>query len=250
MSGKGLVVVTGASSGFGAATALRFAALGHALYLGARRLERLREVARQCRSAGAPEVEVRTLDVRSKESIDAFCAGAGTPAVLLNNAGLALGRDTVEKITEEDLLGMVETNVIGLVRVTRGFLPRMIAARRGHIVNLGSYAARGVYEGGAVYAATKHSVRVISETLRLELSGTNIRVTEIDPGLAETEFSLVRLGDEKKAKEVYRGMQPLTADDVADAIVWAVTRPPHVNISELVMTPTAQASLTKVDREP
>jgi len=250
MSGKGLVVVTGASSGFGAATALRFAAIGHALYLGARRLERLREVARQCRSAGAPEVEARALDVRSKESIDAFCAGAGTPAVLLNNAGLALGRDTVEKITEEDLLGMVETNVIGLVRVTRGFLPRMIEARRGHIVNLGSYAARGVYEGGAVYAATKHSVRVISETLRLELSGTNIRVTEIDPGLAETEFSLVRLGDEEKAKEVYRGMQPLTAADVADAIVWAVTRPPHVNISELVMTPTAQASLTKVHREP
>lgn len=250
MSGKGLVVVTGASSGFGAATALRFAALGHALYLGARRLERLREVARQCRSSGAPEVAARALDVRSKESIDAFCAGAGTPAVLLNNAGLALGRDPVEKITEEDLLGMVETNVIGLVRVTRGFLPRMIEARRGHIVNLGSYAARGVYEGGAVYAATKHSVRVISETLRLELSGTNIRVTEIDPGLAETEFSLVRLGDEEKAKEVYRGMQPLTADDVADAIVWAVTRPPHVNISELVMTPTAQASLTKVHREP
>ena len=250
MSGKGLVVVTGASSGFGAATALRFAALGHALYLGARRLERLREVARQCRSAGGPEVEARALDVRSKESIDAFCAGAGTPAVLLNNAGLALGRDTVEKITEEDLLGMVETNVIGLVRVTRGFLPRMIEARRGHIVNLGSYAARGVYEGGAVYAATKHSVRVISQTLRLELSGTNIRVTEIDPGLAETEFSLVRLGDEEKAKEVYRGMQPLTAADVADAIVWAVTRPPHVNISELVMTPTAQASLTKVHREP
>jgi 3-hydroxy acid dehydrogenase / malonic semialdehyde reductase len=249
MTGKGLVVVTGASSGFGAATALRFAALGHPLYLGARRLERLREVARRCRDAGAPEAETRALDVRSKESIDAFCAGAGTPAVLLNNAGLALGRDPVEKITEEDLLGMVETNLIGLVRVTRGFLPRMIAAKRGHIVNLGSYAARGVYEGGGVYAATKHSVRVISETLRLELSGTNIRVTEIDPGLAETEFSLVRLGDEEKAKAVYQGMQPLTADDVADAIVWAVTRPAHVNISELVMTPTAQASLTKVHRE-
>jgi 3-hydroxy acid dehydrogenase / malonic semialdehyde reductase len=249
MTGKGLVVVTGASSGFGAATALRFAALGHPLYLGSRRLERLREVAQRCRDAGAPEAETRALDVRSKESIDAFCAGAGTPAVLLNNAGLALGRDPVEKISEEDLLGMVETNLIGLVRVTRGFLPRMIAAKRGHIVNLGSYAARGVYEGGGVYAATKHSVRVISETLRLELSGTNIRVTEIDPGLAETEFSLVRLGDEEKAKAVYQGMQPLTADDVADAIVWAVTRPAHVNISELVMTPTAQASLTKVHRE-
>jgi NADP-dependent 3-hydroxy acid dehydrogenase YdfG len=125
----------------------------------------------------------------------------------------------------------------------------MIAARNGHIINLGSYAARGVYEGGGVYAATKHSVRVISETLRLELSGTNIRVTEIDPGLAETEFSIVRLGDAEKAKAVYRGLQPLSADDVADAIVWAATRPAHVNISELVMTPTAQASLTKVHRE-
>jgi 3-hydroxy acid dehydrogenase / malonic semialdehyde reductase len=249
MSDKGLVVITGASSGFGAATALQFARLGYPLWLGARRQDRLREVAQRCLKAGAPRAEARPLDVRSKESIDAFCAGAGTPAVLLNNAGLALGRDTVEKITEEDLLGMVETNVIGLVRVTRGFLPRMIEARRGHIVNLGSYAARGVYEGGAVYAATKHSVRVISETLRLELSGTNIRVTEIDPGLAETEFSIVRLGDVEKAKAVYRGFQPLSADDVADAILWVATRPAHVNISELVLTPTAQASLTKVHRQ-
>ena len=227
MSDKGLVVITGASSGFGAATALRFAALGHPLHLGARRVERLREVARKCRECGAPSAEARPLDVRSKESIDVFCAAAETPEILLNN---------------------VETNVIGLVRVTRAFLPRMIAARRGHIINLGSYAARGVYEGGAVYAASKHSVRVISETLRLELSGTNIRVTEIDPGLAETEFSNVRLGDDQKAKAVYQGMTPLSADDVADAIVWAATRPAHVNISELVLTPTAQASLTKVHR--
>jgi NADP-dependent 3-hydroxy acid dehydrogenase YdfG len=144
---------------------------------------------------------------------------------------------------------MVETNLVGLVRMTRAFLPRMIAARSGHVINLGSYAARGVYEGGAVYAATKHGVRVISETLRLELSGTNIRVPEIDPGLAETEFSIVRLGDVEKAKAVYRGFTPLGADDVADAIVWVATRPAHVNVSELVLTPTAQASLTKVHRE-
>ena len=248
MSAKGLVVITGASSGFGAATALRFARLGHPLYLGARRVEKLREVARRCLEAGAPQAEVRPLDVRSKESIEAFCAGAGTPEILLNNAGLALGRDTLDRMKDEDLLGMVETNVIGLVRVTRALLPRMIAARRGHVINLGSYAARGVYEGGAVYAATKHSVRVISETLRLELTGTNIRVTEMDPGLAETEFSVVRLGDERKAKAVYQGMEPLTAEDVADAILWVATRPPHVNIAEMVITPTAQASLTKVHR--
>src|SRR5207253_558136 len=197
----------------------------------------------------APGAEARPLDVRSKARIDVFCAAAETPEILLNDAGLALGRDPVEKVTEEDLLGMVETNVIGLVRVTRAFLPRMIATRRGHVINLGSYAAHGVYEGGAVYAATKHSVRVISETLRLELSGTGLRVTEMDPGLAETEFSIVRLGDPAKAHAVYQGFQPLTADDVADAIVWVATRPPHVNISEVVMTSTAQASLTKVHRE-
>ncbi|HEY4886604.1 MAG TPA: SDR family NAD(P)-dependent oxidoreductase [Myxococcales bacterium] len=248
MSAKGLVVITGASSGFGAATALRFARLGYPLYLGARRVEKLREVARRCLEAGAPQAEVRPLDVRSKESIEAFCAGAGTPEILLNNAGLALGRDTLDRMKDEDLLGMVETNVIGLVRVTRALLPRMIAARRGHVINLGSYAARGVYEGGAVYAATKHSVRVISETLRLELTGTNIRVTEMDPGLAETEFSIVRLGDERKAEAVYQGMEPLTAEDVADAILWVATRPPHVNIAEMVITPTAQGSLTKVHR--
>jgi NADP-dependent 3-hydroxy acid dehydrogenase YdfG len=248
MSEKGLVVITGASSGFGAATALRFARLGHPLYLGARRIEKLREVAKRCLEAGAPKAEACELDVRSKESIEAFCAGAGTPEILFNNAGLALGRDTLDSMKDEDLLGMVETNVVGLVRVTRELLPRMIAALRGHVINLGSYAARGVYEGGAVYAATKHSVRVISETLRLELSGTNIRVTEIDPGLAETGFSVVRLGDEEKAKSVYRGMDPLTADDVADAVVWVATRPARVNIAELVITPTAQASLTKVYR--
>jgi NADP-dependent 3-hydroxy acid dehydrogenase YdfG len=245
---KGLVVITGASSGFGAATALKFARLGHPLFLGARRADRLREVAQECEKAGAPKAQTHELDVRSKESIDVFCKAAGTPEILINNAGLALGRDPVSSVRDEDLLGMVETNVIGLVRVTRALLPRMIAARRGHIINLGSYAARGVYEGGAVYAATKHSVRVISETLRLELSGTNIRVTEMDPGAAETEFSVVRLGDSEKAKKVYEGWEPLTAEDVADAIAWVATRPAHVNISEVVMTATAQVSLSKIHK--
>jgi 3-hydroxy acid dehydrogenase/malonic semialdehyde reductase len=245
---KGLVVITGASSGFGAATALEFAKLGHPLFLGARRVDRLREVAKACVDAGAPEADVDALDVRSKESIEAFCKACGTPEILLNNAGLAAGRDTLAQMKDEDLLSMVETNVVGLVRVSRLLLPKMIAAKKGHVINLGSYAARGVYEGGAVYAATKHAVRVISETLRLELSGTNIRVTEMDPGMAETEFSIVRLGDEQKAKKVYEGWQPLTAQDVADAIVWVATRPPHVNIAEVVMTATAQASLSKVHK--
>jgi NADP-dependent 3-hydroxy acid dehydrogenase YdfG len=138
--------------------------------------------------------------------------------------------------------------VIGLVRITRALLPRMVAAKKGHIINLGSYAAHGVYEGGGIYAASKTAVRVLSQTLRLEVSGTGIRVTEMDPGLAETEFSIVRLGDVEKAKAVYQGFQPLTAEDVAEAIVWCATRPAHVNISEMVLTPTAQASLTKVHR--
>jgi NADP-dependent 3-hydroxy acid dehydrogenase YdfG len=237
-------VITGASSGFGEATARAFAKLGYSLFLGARRIDKLKKVAKECGDAVA-----HPLDVRDKKSIDAFCAAAGTPDILFNNAGLALGRDPVATLKDEDLVGMVETNVIGLLRVTRALLPRMIEAKKGHIINLGSYAARGVYEGGAVYAATKHSVRVVSETLRLELSGTNIRVTEMDPGMAETEFSVVRLGgDAEKAKAVYKGFQPLTAEDVADAIVWVATRPPHVNITDLVMTCTAQASLTKVHR--
>lgn len=246
---SGLVVITGASSGFGQASALAFARLGHPLFLGARRLERLCEVARACEKAGAPKATAHALDVRSKESIDAFCAAAGTPQILLNNAGSALGRDPLDRVRDEDLLGMIEANVIGLVRVTRAFLPGMMAAKKGHIINLGSYAAHGVYEGGGVYAASKTAVRVLSQTLRLEVSGTNIRVSEMDPGLAETEFSLVRLGDAEKAKAVYQGMKPLTAEDVADAIVWVATRPPHVNIAEVVMTPTAQSSLTKVHRE-
>ena len=245
---KGLVVITGASAGFGEATALEFAKLGYSLFLGARRVERVQQVADACRKAGAPEATAHALDVRDRASIEKFCSAAGTPDVLLNNAGLALGRDPVSQVKDEDILGMVETNVVGLLRVTRAFLPGMIAAKKGHIINLGSYAARGVYEGGAVYGATKHAVRVISETLRLELSGTGIRVTEMDPGMAETEFSIVRLGDAQKAKKVYEGWQALSAQDVADAIVWCATRPPHVNISDMVLMGTDQASLTKVHK--
>jgi NADP-dependent 3-hydroxy acid dehydrogenase YdfG len=245
---KGLAVITGASSGFGEATAYAFARLGHPLFLGARRMDRLRKVATACEKLGSPKAVAQALDVRSKESIDAFCAAAGTPEILLNNAGGALGRDPIEKVRDEDLLGMIEANVIGLVRVTRALLPRMVAAKKGHVINLGSYAAHGVYEGGGIYAASKTAVRVLSQTLRLEVSGTGIRVTEMDPGLAETEFSIVRLGDVEKAKAVYQGFQPLTAEDVAEAIVWCATRPAHVNISEMVLTPTAQASLTKVHR--
>jgi len=241
---KELVVITGASSGFGEATALAFARLGYRLFLGARRIEKLREVAKKCGEATA-----HVLDVTDPRSIASFARAAGSPDILVNNAGLAKGRDTIDKLQDADLVAMVETNVVGFLRVTRAFLPGMIERKKGHVINLGSYAAHGVYEGGGVYAATKHAVKAISETLRLELSGTGLRVTEMDPGAAETEFSLVRLGDAEKAKAVYQGYQPLTAEDVADAIVWAATRPPHVNIGEIVFTATAQASLSKFHRE-
>ena len=245
---RGLVVITGASSGFGEATALSFAKLGHPLALGARRVEKLRAVAAACEKAGAPRVLAQALDVTDLKSIETFARAAGTPEILVNNAGLARGRDPVDKLDDADLVAMVDTNITGLLRVTRAFLPAMIAARRGHIVNLGSYAAHGVYEGGVVYAPTKHAVRAISQTMRLELSGTGLRVSEIDPGMAETEFSVVRMGDAEKAKKVYEGFQPLSPQDVADAIIWVATRPAHVNITEVVLMGTAQASLSKVHR--
>jgi NADP-dependent 3-hydroxy acid dehydrogenase YdfG len=245
---SGLVVITGASAGFGEATALAFARLGHSLALGARRADKLAAVADACRKAGAPGVVAHPLDVTDLASIEAFAKAAGTPEILINNAGMARGRDSIDKLVDADIVAMVDTNVTGLLRVTRAFLPGMIAAKRGHVINLGSFAAHGVYEGGVVYAPTKHAVRAISETMRLELSGTGIRVTEMDPGMAETEFSVVRLGDAEKAKKVYEGFQPLSAEDVAEAIVWVAARPSHVNVTEVVMMGTAQASLTKVHR--
>jgi NADP-dependent 3-hydroxy acid dehydrogenase YdfG len=249
VSDNGLVVITGASSGFGEATALAFARLGHPLALGARRVEKLGDVARACQKAGSPKTRALELDVTSSNSIQRFAAECGTPEILINNAGVAKGRDPIDKLHDEDIVAMVETNITGLLRVTRAFVPGMIERRRGHIVNLGSLAAHGHYEGGVVYAPTKHAVRAISATLRLELSGTNIRVTEIDPGAAETEFSIVRLGSAEKAKGVYAGWKPIVGEDVADAIVWAATRPPHVNVSEIVITATAQASLHKIHRD-
>jgi 3-hydroxy acid dehydrogenase/malonic semialdehyde reductase len=248
--GSGTVVVTGASSGFGEATALAFAKLGHPLVLGARRLDRVQKVAEAGRKAGSPRAVALPLDVRSPESIHNFAASAEleVPHILVNNAGGALGRDPIAQVKDEDLLGMIEANLTGLLRMTRALLPGMIERNAGHIINISSYAAYGVYEGGGVYAPVKHAVRAVSDTLRLELNGTGIRVSDIAPGLAETEFSVVRLGSEEKAKQVYAGMQPLTAQDVAEVIVWVATRPPHVNVSQVLVNPTDQGSLGKVHR--
>jgi NADP-dependent 3-hydroxy acid dehydrogenase YdfG len=236
---QGTVVVTGASSGFGEAIALAFAKLQHPLVLGARRIERVQKVAEAAKKAGSPRALALPLDVRSAESIHKFAAAAEleSPRILVNNAGGAFGRDHVAELKDEDLLAMIET-----------LLPGMIERNAGHVINISSYAAYGVYEGGGVYAPVKHAVRAVSDTLRLELNGTEIRVSDIAPGMAETEFSIVRLGSEDKAKQVYAGMRPLTAQDVADVVIWVATRPQHINVSQLLVNPTDQGGLGKVHR--
>jgi NADP-dependent 3-hydroxy acid dehydrogenase YdfG len=240
-------VVTGASSGIGAATAQLLAREGFQTVLGARRKERLEKVAAESNGIALE------LDVTDPKSVERFAAAVteryGMCHVLVNNAGLALGLSPIAETPDGDWAEMLEVNVLGLLRVTRAMLPLLRKAPTGHIVNLGSIAGFEVYRGGAGYAATKHAVRAISRTLRIELNGEPIRVTEIAPGLVETEFSLVRFrGDEKAANEPYRGLEPLSADDVADCIVFAVTRPPHVDIDEIVIRPLAQANAVTVHR--
>lgn len=244
MSTAKIAVVTGASSGIGAATARALEGAGFELWLGARRLDRLREVAEPL---GAHALE---LDVRDPESIAAFAARLpGAVRLLVNNAGGALGLDRVEVARDEDWIGMWETNVLGVMRVTRALLPALRASGDGHVINLGSTAGFETYPGGAGYTGSKHALKALTRTLRQELVGEPIRVTEVAPGMVETEFSLVRFhGDEERAKSVYRGLQPLTAEDIADCIAWVATRPSHVNIDEIVVRPRDQATSTLVHR--
>jgi 3-hydroxy acid dehydrogenase / malonic semialdehyde reductase len=195
------------------------------------------------------------LDVTDKKSIDAFVREVsrkfGRIDVLVNNAGGALGLAPIEKSSDEDWIGMWQVNVMGLMWMTRACLPLLRKAKHGHVVNIGSIAGFETYKGGAGYTAAKHAVRAITRTLRLELNGEPIRVTEIDPGLVETEFSVVRFhGDRKAAKAVYEGLKPLSAEDIADCVVFAVTRPPHVDIDEIVVRPVAQATAQVVARKP
>jgi NADP-dependent 3-hydroxy acid dehydrogenase YdfG len=244
MIAEKIAVVTGASSGIGAATARALGRAGFALHLGARRLDRLREVAGPL---GAAALE---LDVRDPGSIAAFAARLpGAVHLLVNNAGGALGLDRVEAARDEDWIGMWETNVLGVMRLTRALLPALRASGDGHVINLGSTAGFETYVGGAGYTGSKHALKALTRTLRQELLGEPIRVTEVAPGMVETEFSLVRFaGDAERAKSVYRGMQPLTAGDVADCIAWVATRPSHVNVDEIVVRPRDQATSTMVHR--
>lgn len=235
--------MTGASSGIGAATAERLAHEGFEVVLGARRADRLEEVAQ--RSGGRAE----TLDVTDRGSVERFVSTLEGADVLVNNAGGAVGMEPIAEISDEDIATMWATNVGGLVRMTRSLLPLLEASGNGHIVNIGSIAGFETYPGGGGYTAAKHAVRAITRTLRIELLGRPIRVTEVAPGLVATEFSTVRFrGDSNKASGVYKGMTPLAPDDVADCVAWAVTRPRHVDIDEIVIRPVDQASATDVAR--
>jgi 3-hydroxy acid dehydrogenase/malonic semialdehyde reductase len=242
-----VAVVTGASSGIGAATAKALAGAGYRIVAGARRLGRLKRV------VGDSGIAL-PLDVTQLDSIDSFIAETsrrfGHVDVLINNAGLARGLRPIAEGRDDEWIEMWEVNVLGLLRFTRACLPLLRQAKHAHIVNLGSIAGFETYRGGAGYTATKHAVRAISRTLRIELNGEPIRVTEILPGMVETEFSLVRFeGDKAAAKAVYAGVKPLSAADIADCIRFAVTRPPHVDIDEIVIRPIAQAASWLVARK-
>ncbi len=238
-----VAVITGASAGFGAATARALAGAGFSVVLGARRFDRIERLAEEL---GGRAI---VLDVTSTPSVEAFAAQIPAVHLLVNNAGLSLGLDPIERASEADWQTMFETNVMGVLRLTRVLLPKLEASGDGHVIDIGSIAGFETYAGGAGYTASKHALRAFTKTLRLELIGRPIRVTDISPGLAETEFSQVRFGgDREKAKAPYRGMTPLAAEDVADCVLWAATRPAHVNIDEIVVRPRDQATATLVHR--
>jgi 3-hydroxy acid dehydrogenase/malonic semialdehyde reductase len=251
LSGR-TVLITGASAGIGAACARAFAAEGARLVLAARRAERLQEAADKLRGSGT-DVLALELDVRDAaavaETVGALPAEWSAIDVLVNNAGLGRGMDKLWNGTPAEWDEMVDTNVKGLLYVTGAVVPGMVERGHGHVINLGSVAGHEVYPGGAVYCATKHAVGAITRGLRMDVLGTGVRVSTVDPGMVETEFSVVRFhGDQDRAKNVYRDMNPLTADDIAETVVWVATRPPHVCIDEIIIKPTDQASATMVHR--
>ena len=244
MSGSlGVAVVTGASSGIGAATARRLASDGFEVVLGARREDRLGTL------ASAIGARWSTLDVADPQSVTRFCDKLEACRVLVNNAGGALGLDRISEASEDDWMAMYQVNVLGSLRMTRTLLGRLEDSGNGHVVTIGSIAGYEPYVGGAGYNAAKFAERAMTKVLRLELLGRPVRVTEIDPGLVETEFSTVRFrGDTDRAAAVYQGVTPLSADDVADCVSFAVTRPPHVNIDTLVVLARDQAGAATVHR--
>ena len=246
-------LITGASSGIGSSCARLFAQAGARLILAARRKEKLQSLADELEQAYQVETLLLPLDVQNFDVVST--AIEGLPAdwqsidVLINNAGLSRGLDKQYEASMQDWEEMIDTNVKGLLYVTQAVVPGMVARGQGHVVNIGSIAARQTYPGGSVYCATKAAVKSLSEGLKMDLLGTPVRVTNIEPGLVETEFSTVRFrGDSDRAQNVYTGMTPLMPDDIADTILFAVTRPAHVNISEVFLMPTDQSSVSLVHR--
>jgi len=246
-------LITGASSGIGKACAEQFASLGCNLILAARRIERLEKLAEDLKSQYNIQVLTIQLDVQDrnnvKTAIENLPASFQKIDILVNNAGLALGSDKIQDGKIENWDTMIGTNVRGLLYVTHYVLPGMISHNAGHIMNIGSVAGHEYYSGGNVYSATKHAVKAISRSLRIDLLGKAIRVTEIDPGAVETEFSEVRWKDKDRAKEFYKGFEPLVANDIADAVVYCATRPEHVNIAEMQIFPVHQASANHLYKE-
>lgn len=254
ISGK-RILVTGASSGIGAACARRFAREGAEVILWARRLERLQRMADELEAAHGRHVHVNDVDVRDRAGVDAaaaaLAAADAVPHVLVNNAGLAAGFDFLQDSDPDDWDRMIDTNIKGLLNVTRAFIPAMIRLGRGHIINIGSTAGHMTYPRGNVYAATKHAVRALTDGMNLDLQGTPIRISSVDPGFVETEFSIVRFGgDADRARQVYEGFRPLSGDDVADTVCYVAGLPEHVNILDVVVVPTAQRNVYVVDRTP
>jgi NADP-dependent 3-hydroxy acid dehydrogenase YdfG len=253
LEGK-IVFITGASSGIGAATALAFADEGCRLLLAARRLTKLREIAEKALENGAHAVHCLELDVRDRREVqnevDSLPEEWAHIEILLNNAGLSRGLDKLYMGSPDDWDEMIDTNVKGLLNVTRAVVPGMVVRGHGHIVNMGSTAGEITYPNGAVYCATKAAEKALNDGLRQDLLGTPVRVTSIDPGMVETDFSLVRFhGDNERAEKVYKGLIPLLPEDVADAIVWAVSRPAHVNIARISLTTIHQANSLLFHRE-
>ena len=239
------VLITGASSGIGAACAEAFAEAGARLILCARRVDRVAELAARLDT----DAEVIELDVRDRDAVNTELGGRNVD-VLVNSAGLAAGFEPLQTGDPELWDRMIDTNVTGLLNVTRAVVPGMIANGRGHVINIGSIAGRETYPNGAVYCASKAAVDRITTGLRMDLLGTGVRVSTVDPGLVETEFSIVRFGgDTERADNVYAGMTPLTGEDIAETVVWIADRPSHVQVAEVVMLPTDQASATLVARK-
>jgi NADP-dependent 3-hydroxy acid dehydrogenase YdfG len=243
-------LITGASSGIGLACAELMAAAGYQLILTARRADRLNDLAAELTAKHGIGVKTLVFDVRNKQEVAAALNSLDTPDVLINNAGLALGLSHFYAGDTDHWDTMIDTNVKGLLYVSRAFAEKMIARGSGHIVNVGSIAGKEVYENGNVYCASKHAVDALTKSMRLELAAHGIKVTGIHPGAVETEFSIVRFGgDEARAKKVYEGFENLVAADIADAVVWAVSRPAHVNINDIVIMPSAQPAAGMVLRK-